>query len=280
MNNNFNNISIFSKNTNKENKIYDIEIANKILLDELENSENKHYNTNYWDDLDIAKNIMSGNVDNLIDTLTINSITNFLNNGGNVGYTMEKKYEYLLVIAIHAMDRAAITGGLYPSYSNRIADYYLRKLSSTKEPHKEIMIIQDAALSFAIAVSNKKNELTLHSYVDECKNYIFTHLTQKIKLEDMAKSIGVSPFYLSRVFKKNTGETLFSYINTQKLEAASLLLTLSNKPISDISHFFQFSNQSYFSKTFTKKYGMTPKKYRTKYRTLNVYTSDVDMHNY
>lgn len=109
------------------------------------------------------------------------------------------------------------------------------------------------------------------NYVKEVKNYVLTHLSHKIRLSDISESLHVSSSYLSKKFHKATGQTLSAYILSQKLEASTILLTYTSKPISEICAFLQFCNQSYYTKKFYETYHLTPKKYRLIKQNQNIY---------
>ena len=78
----------------------------------------------------------------------------------------------------------------------------------------------------------------------------------------LAEIGGVSPDYLSQIFKREMGENLNSYIITRKLEYAKELITkgMSNKEICET---LKFSSSSYFVTVFKNKYHMTPTEYKS-----------------
>jgi YesN/AraC family two-component response regulator len=98
--------------------------------------------------------------------------------------------------------------------------------------------------------------------IQRALHYINDNIHKKIKVEDIAKKLHINPSYLSSKFKKNTGISLPSYINAQKINEAKHLLAFSDKPIIEISNYLSFSSQSYFQNQFKKITGMTPIEYR------------------
>ena len=68
-----------------------------------------------------------------------------------------------------------------------------------------------------------------------------------------------------RYFKKNFGTTPYNYLLNRKIEIAKSLLSSSSWPIKNIAYALSFSDEQYFSCAFTKKTGISPKKYRDKY---------------
>jgi YesN/AraC family two-component response regulator len=108
-----------------------------------------------------------------------------------------------------------------------------------------------------------------------CVNYIYSHLHKKITVDELAKHTGLSPSYLSRLFKKETGESITGYIIRRKINAAKNMLKYSGYSLSQISETLAFSCQSYFTKIFKDLEGVTPKRYRDMYSfttEINSYT--------
>lgn len=82
---------------------------------------------------------------------------------------------------------------------------------------------------------------------------------------DIAVNLGLSESYLSRLFRRETGERLQDYIVSVRLEHAVNLLKYSEESISNIAEYVNFPSQSYMGKIFQKKYQMSPKQFRKKY---------------
>lgn len=99
----------------------------------------------------------------------------------------------------------------------------------------------------------------------QCVDYIYSHIKERITIEDLAAHTGLSTSYLSRVFKQNLGVSISDYIREKKIEKATHLLRYSDKAIIDIANYLAFSSQSHFIQVFENFTGMTPKKYRNKY---------------
>ena len=85
---------------------------------------------------------------------------------------------------------------------------------------------------------------------------------KKISLEDVAKHVYLSRSYLSSIFKEETGQSLFAYINQVRVEKSKLYLLDNNVALVDVAALCGFEDQSYFTKVFIKETGLSPKKYR------------------
>lgn len=94
------------------------------------------------------------------------------------------------------------------------------------------------------------------------KGYVLNNLGKNITREDVARHVCLSPEYLSKVFKKETGMTLSEYILQAKIDAAKARLASSRESISTIAANLGYNNFSLFTKQFRDQVGMTPSAYR------------------
>jgi len=92
--------------------------------------------------------------------------------------------------------------------------------------------------------------------------YVDAHLTQDIKLADLAALLTMSPFHFGRMFKQSLGISPHQYVIQQRVERAKILLKQSDRAIIDIALDCGFSSHSHLSKQFRQLTGTTPKKFR------------------
>ena len=88
--------------------------------------------------------------------------------------------------------------------------------------------------------------------------YIRSHLSNKIVLDEIAAEVGLSKYHFSREFKKATGMTLITYVNTIRCLHAKKLLLKNEYSIHEVALKCGFENDSYFSRTFKKHTGYLP----------------------
>ena len=103
-----------------------------------------------------------------------------------------------------------------------------------------------------------KNEQILkliQSYVD--KNYV-----SKLTLSDIASLVHYNESYISRLFKKETGQSVIEYITSVRLQKAKELLTTTSSSVQDIAFAVGFDTPQYFSSTFRRQEGVSPTEYR------------------
>lgn len=88
----------------------------------------------------------------------------------------------------------------------------------------------------------------------------------KISLEEMAESCGISPNYFSRRFKEITGQTPFEYLLAYRVEIACEMLLEGTESVTEVCYKCGFNDLSYFINIFKKHMGISPKKYASTHR--------------
>ena len=101
--------------------------------------------------------------------------------------------------------------------------------------------------------------------VEQVKSFIRASFSQPFTIETLAEKFYFSPNYLSSLFKKYSNETILEYLTQVRLEKAVELLKDPQYKISQIASVIGYSNASYFCMLFTKKYGLSPNQYRSRY---------------
>lgn len=93
-------------------------------------------------------------------------------------------------------------------------------------------------------------------------HYVQKHIGENLSLQSIADSLFISASYLSRVFKKETGQNLITYINTQRVKKACEYMRRMDLGIYEVMMKVGFSDYSYFCVIFKKITGKTPLTYR------------------
>lgn len=92
--------------------------------------------------------------------------------------------------------------------------------------------------------------------------YIETNYQESISVDDLAAVADYSKFHFLRLFREYIGLTPIQYINRVRLEQAAKMLINTDDTITQISFSAGFKNVSYFIRTFSERYGVSPLKYR------------------
>lgn len=96
--------------------------------------------------------------------------------------------------------------------------------------------------------------------------YVHSHISDNIGVEQLADVACITKPYFIRLFKHEFGFPPVQYINRKKVERAQLLLFTTDKAVKEVAFILGFSDQNYFIRLFRKLTGITPQEYRRKLR--------------
>jgi len=98
--------------------------------------------------------------------------------------------------------------------------------------------------------------------LDKVFCYIDQNISEKYKIDQLAEEFGISKFNFIKRFKSSTNVTPHQFIIKKKLDRSKILLKENSLSLSDITYMLNFSDQSHFSNSFKKMYGITPREFR------------------
>ncbi|MFD2699306.1 response regulator [Paenibacillus shunpengii] len=106
-------------------------------------------------------------------------------------------------------------------------------------------------------------EASLSPLVRRARQYLQEHYhNHALTLELVASELGVSPVYLSRMLKKELGESFIALLTGIRIHKAIQLLNSSSLTMHEIADHIGYESQHYFSTAFKKVMGISPNKYR------------------
>ena len=110
----------------------------------------------------------------------------------------------------------------------------------------------------------KRATLQRHTKIaNDIMYYIYTHIDISIDIEELSRELGVSKFYMHKIFKELFGKNIYESIKSIRLQkAASLLLTNKYSTISEIANACGYSSHASFIKAFRSRFCTTPKEWR------------------
>lgn len=106
----------------------------------------------------------------------------------------------------------------------------------------------------------------------ETLNKVFTYVESNyqyhISLQDVAEKAGFSPYYFSRFFKKNVGQTFIEFLNNYRIDKSKWEIINTDSSISEVLAKSGFSSNKTFYRNFRSQVGMSPNQYRKKYSLI------------
>ncbi|MDU4993493.1 MAG: helix-turn-helix domain-containing protein [Klebsiella quasipneumoniae] len=98
--------------------------------------------------------------------------------------------------------------------------------------------------------------------IDNLIVWMENHIDDRLDIDTLAKKSGYSKWHLQRLFYKYTGIKIGGFIRYMKLSKAANLLLRSEEPIIKLALRHGYESQQSFTRSFTRKYGVSPYKYR------------------
>lgn len=142
-------------------------------------------------------------------------------------------FSFALRAADHAESSSALMDRFRLAYLDALEPYFKLSAKNTGAPIQQAM-----------------------RYMEQC-------YAEPLTLNRVAEQVGLSPAYLSSQFKKESGSSFSEYLTMCRMNAAKKLLRETSDPISLIAEQTGYVDAKYFSKVFSKTFGISPQKYRS-----------------
>lgn len=157
--------------------------------------------------------------------------------------------------------KAAQNGGVHPLYLDSVSSGFAHKIEQLTSVSEIEELMREMFRSYCRLV--RKHSMKDYSPpVARTIILIDSDLTADLSLSALAKAQGVSPSYLSALFRRETGQTLTDYVNGKRVKFAMQLLKTTSLQIQTIAQHCGIIDVHYFSRIFKKYAGKTPKEYR------------------
>ena len=176
-----------------------------------------------------------------------------------------KNLRYHFIVTIALITRFCVEGGMEMETAYTLSDLYIMKADNCSREKDIHALHKEAVLEFTRQMNKLAHSNVYSKPVIMTMDYIYDNLHSKISEADIAKYISLSTSYISRLFKKEVGVTICTYIAIKRVETAQNMLKYSDYSSVDIGNYLAFTSHSHFISVFKKYTGMTPNEFRKKY---------------
>ena len=129
--------------------------------------------------------------------------------------------------------------------------------------------------SNCIVSNNNKDKNYKVEYIKTIISFIKENYGEKIYIKDMAQQINMNEQYFCRFFKTMIGKSPNEYLNEYRIKKIEGMLINTDRKVMDICLECGFNNMGNFINTFKKFTGMSPVKYRQKFKNKMKHTLDM-----
>jgi AraC-like DNA-binding protein len=157
--------------------------------------------------------------------------------------------------------KAAEHGSVHPLYLDSVSSEFARKIEMIGSTSAASKLMAKMMVTYCRLV-NKQSMVTFSLPIRKTVVCIDSNLAGDLTLHTLAAMQNISPGYLSALFKKEVGQTLTDYVNRRRMSQATKLLRSTVLQIQTIAQHCGIPDVNYFSKTFKRYCGCTPKDYR------------------
>lgn len=165
----------------------------------------------------------------------------------------------VLEFALFAEHLAYESGGM--TYEFRAREDYLPTIMAINDLDTLKKWFRDKIGTATHNVSCKASEKSM-SVVETAKEYIQNNYSRDISLDDVSRTVNISPYYFSKIFKEETGEGFVEYLTGIRMEKAKELLNTTEYSMKEICSMVGYADPNYFSRSFKKNVGVTPTEYK------------------
>ncbi|MGI8386481.1 response regulator [Robertmurraya sp. P23] len=178
----------------------------------------------------------------------LNILQVYENDGTELLQTQQRMLEVLWIVSRVLSEMGVETDS--PLYSSQVTDYRQLRLET-------IQMLDRMRQSYVNHYEKLESDT-----IQQIKQYIIDHSHEDISLDALAKKVGLSPIYISKMFKEKLGINYIDFLTECRIEKAKKLMCDPEKSIKEITFEVGYHDPNYFSKVFKKMVAVSPNKYR------------------
>ena len=163
-------------------------------------------------------------------------------------------------------------GGVFAGFDAEIIRTGINKLMKSTESVSKYKVEE-----LSCVITNMLNDLTILNAAGDMEfNKVVKYAREAVAsnkslgVEDLAKQMGYSKFYFTKLFTKHYGVSPYEFIIKERIELCKSKLINTNQPISNIALECGFFDSSHFNNCFKKREGITPLKFRQEWKNKQV----------
>ncbi|MBR4040673.1 MAG: helix-turn-helix transcriptional regulator [Clostridia bacterium] len=189
--------------------------------------------------------------ENTLESRTADSLRNLKNYG---------------VVLNTLLRKAVEEGGVHPYHIHQLSSQMAKRLEQSLSLDECRQVFSTMVHKYCLLVKNH----SIAQYSKLVQHVILrseSDLSADLSLKAHAQALNVNASYLSALFKRETGSTITEYVTRMRIDYAIFLLNATDMQIQSIAHYCGIPDVNYFTRTFKRIIGKTPKDYRLQIRS-------------
>lgn len=182
---------------------------------------------------------------------------------GSLSQHILNNYRYMLCCICGTLNAMADDKRISRDYAQSLSDYYINRVEQIQSGADFEAMTAHLLEDFQKLLATKQR-VSYGAVLDKCIDYIDQNLYTPLRAESVARYAAYSPSYLSALFRKKTGVSLYRYIQNEKIAEAKKMLLYTSQPLTAISAALCFHSLPHFSQAFKASTGITPSAYRAR----------------
>lgn len=108
----------------------------------------------------------------------------------------------------------------------RLSDFYIQKLDDLHTAQEVQNLHEEMVIDYTERMRREIRKDVISKHVSDCKDYIYCHVKERITVEQLASEFVISASYLSRLFKKEVGVSVSTYVKNKKNRSCKRLIEI------------------------------------------------------
>lgn len=179
------------------------------------------------------------------------------------GALSEEALRVLMIDLLVSAERLLIEAGCAPGEAS---NQLYKALLSARTLDEYQQLIEDRLLNVCDQLEQSRGERGNRLIDKVCAHILEHYMESDMSLISVAKSVFISPTYLSILFKKKLGVTFSDFVINLRMDKAKQLLSMGNLRTYEVAARTGYNDPQYFSGCFKKHSGLTPTEYRAQTR--------------
>jgi two-component system, response regulator YesN len=192
-----------------------------------------------------------------------------------LGTTLFRSHEHIGILKARALEiifiiaRAAVEAGANLEEILGFKYQYVQNLSRDDSQETLYYFLKKAFDQLFECIYRNRNIRHTRVFI-KAKEYIWSHYNQEISLNKTALAVGINPFYLSHLFRKEMGVSFLEYLTSVRISIAKKLLRQRSMSMMEVCLEVGYQDPSHFAKIFKKIEGIRPTEYRKQLIEQNI----------